>query len=122
MVVYLVSHAVGKPFSGGSIAASAAILQGCNGNFLPAGTSQALLLACASELLGLHLRWLDFLPSPWVQIEPTELRFILQAVCFQQLLLPLLLPCALLAPRVIICPLVMTAPLLLGCVVPAGLA
>lgn len=71
-----------KPFSAGSIAASAAVLQGCDGNFLPDGTSQALLLAYARELLGLHLRWLDFLPSPWVQLEPMELQFILQAVCF----------------------------------------
>lgn len=62
----LICQAVEKPFSGGSIAAGAAILQGCDRNFLPAGTSQALLLACARELLGLHFRWLDFFPSPWI--------------------------------------------------------
>lgn len=53
-VICLICQTVEKPFSGGRIAAGAAILQGCDGNFLPAGASQALFLACARELLGLH--------------------------------------------------------------------
>lgn len=73
MVICLICQAGKKPFSGGSIAAGAAVLQGCDGNFLPAGTSQALLLDCARELFGLHLHWLDSLPSSWVQIGPMEL-------------------------------------------------
>lgn len=73
MVKCLVCQTVQEPFSGGSIAVSAAILQGCDGNFLPAGTSQALLLPCARELLGLCSHCLDFFPSPWVQIGPIEL-------------------------------------------------
>lgn len=73
MVVCLIYQAVQKPFSGGSIAAEATVLQGCDGKFLPAGTSQALVLACARELVGLHFHWLDFLPSPWVQIGLMEL-------------------------------------------------
>ena len=117
MVVHLISQAVEKPLSGGSITAGAAVLQGCDGNFLPAGASQALLLACARELVGLHFHWLDFLPSAWVQIGPMELRLILQAVHFQQFLLLLLLPCALLVLRMII---VTAAPLFPGCVVPAS--
>lgn len=70
-VICLTWQAVEEPFSGGSIAAGAAVLQGCDGNFLPAGTSQALLLVCARELLGLHFHQLYFLPSPWVQIGPS---------------------------------------------------
>lgn len=73
MVRCLICQTVQEPFSGGSIAVSAAILQGSDGNFLPAGTLQALLLACARGLLGLCSHWLDFLPSPWVQIGPMEL-------------------------------------------------
>lgn len=120
MVRCPICQTVQEPFSGGSIAVSAAILWGCDRNFLPAGTSHALLSACARELLGLCSHCLDFLPSPWVQTGQIELRFILQTICFQQLLLPLLWPCILLVLRMIICPLIMMALLLLGCVVPAS--
>lgn len=44
-VVRLICQAVEKPFSGGSIAACAMILQGCDGNFLPAGAPQASALS-----------------------------------------------------------------------------
>lgn len=77
MAICLICHDVEKPFSGGSTAAGAAVLQGSDRNFLPAGTSQALLLACARDLLGLQFHWLDFLPSPWLQTGLMELQLIL---------------------------------------------
>lgn len=58
--MYLILQAAEKPSSDGSIATGAAILQACDGNFLPAGASQAPLLACA-KLVALHFQWLHFL-------------------------------------------------------------
>lgn len=59
---YLTLQASEKPSSDASIAAGAAVLWACDGNFPPAGASQAPLSACAKDLVALRVQWLHFLP------------------------------------------------------------
>lgn len=76
--------------------------------------SQALLSACTRELCGFMLSVVRFPSFFWVQIGPTELWFILQAVTFQQFSIAFSLAlCSVL--RVILCSPATAAPLLLYC-------